>query len=92
MSKYMKGFTFYAVSNLDDRIANADQVRVICLQLDGPNSGNTLFGLKANKQAVKCKPLPFPLSTMILCRGGASSLECRPWKVDISQLPRWVAP
>lgn len=26
MSKYMKGFNFYAVSNLDDRIANADQV------------------------------------------------------------------
>ncbi|CAM9253266.1 unnamed protein product [Pylaiella littoralis] len=25
MSKYMKGFNFYAVSNLDDRIANADQ-------------------------------------------------------------------
>ncbi|CAM9098796.1 unnamed protein product [Ectocarpus sp. 4 AP-2014] len=25
MSKYMEGFTFYAVSNLDDRIANADQ-------------------------------------------------------------------
>lgn len=30
MSKYMKGFTFYAVSNLDDRIANADQVRDAC--------------------------------------------------------------
>lgn len=28
MSKYMEGFTFYAVSNLDDRIANADQVHV----------------------------------------------------------------
>lgn len=26
MGKYMKGFTFYAVSNLDDRIDNADQV------------------------------------------------------------------
>lgn len=26
MSKYMTGFNFYAVSNLDDRIANADQV------------------------------------------------------------------
>eukprot|EP00903_Cladosiphon_okamuranus_P014330 g13308.t1 len=25
MSKYMKGFNFYAVSNLDDRISNADQ-------------------------------------------------------------------
>ncbi|CAM9545305.1 unnamed protein product, partial [Hapterophycus canaliculatus] len=25
MSKYMRGFNFYAVSNLDDRIANADQ-------------------------------------------------------------------
>lgn len=26
MDKYMKGFNFYAVSNLDDRLSNADQV------------------------------------------------------------------
>lgn len=59
MSKYMKGFTFYAVSNLDDRIANADQVRDICLQLDRPNNGKMLFVLKTIKQAMKCKALPF---------------------------------
>lgn len=29
MAKYMRGFNFYAVSNLDDRLSNADQVRMI---------------------------------------------------------------
>ena len=33
MGKYMKGFNFYAVSNLDDRLSNADQVLVYILQL-----------------------------------------------------------
>lgn len=33
MDKYMKGFNFYAVSNLDDRLSNADQVCQYVLDL-----------------------------------------------------------
>lgn len=33
MEKYMKGFNFYAVSNLDDRLSNADQVLVCMLHV-----------------------------------------------------------
>lgn len=33
MTKYMKGFTFYAVSNLDERIDNPDQVLSVAVRL-----------------------------------------------------------
>lgn len=78
MAKYMKGFTFYAVSNLDDRIANADQVGLSCT-----------IAVRTKKRS----QLPiFAGGTTRPNRHGkqASRPRCRERRVDVDGKPSWL--